>query len=67
VAFNVKDETDPVMSVLIIKHGGNDFSPHKHATRTWENPELTFHDHKCYLAAFFALLGGSIPQISFNP
>lgn len=70
MAFNVKDEANPVMSVLNLKQGESKervFSPHKHATKTWENAALTFHDHRCYLAAFFALLGGSIETVTTNP
>ena len=39
--------------------GKGAYIPHRHANRTWEMPFLTFEKYKCYLAAFFALLGGS--------
>ena len=59
----MEDGHDPGMPFL------KGFSAHRHVIPTWENPELTISDLKCYMAAMFAAFGGIIEALTilFNP
>jgi len=50
--------------VEVIIHCAEGYSAHRHEIPTWEDPNLTFSNLRCYLAAFYAACGGIIETLT---